>query len=101
MDSDGEEPPSKRHHYERSSTPIRELDPYQLPSLLSEKMGTRENGLDIVEEPITPTHVVGGESVTQREDDTLRSDDKIDGHDPDSHGISNEAMGIKTKKILS
>ena len=89
MDFGGEESPSKRRCYERSSTPIRELYPYKLPSLLSEEEETevRENGLDIVEEPIAPAQV-------QREEDTLRPDDiNVDGHDPENYGLSNEAMG--------
>ena len=84
MDSDGEEPPSKRRRYERSSTPIRELDPLQppdLPALREEEGG--ENGLDSVEEPIA----------SDTEDTVCPGDDEVDNQGPDYFGLSDEAMG--------
>ena len=104
MDSDGEQPTSKRPRYERSSTPIRELDPLQPPQLspLKEAAGERrENGLhDIVEEPIGPAPAaVASESDTgpvqgQGLDDTVLLDDDDDNDQgPDYFGLSDEAMG--------
>ena len=91
MDSDGEEPPSKRRCYERSSTPIRELDPLQHPDLppLREE---EENGLDIVVEPIAPGSIAeSGTKPTQ--EDTVCPDDDDNDQGPDNFGLSNEAMG--------
>ena len=106
MDSDGEEPTSKRPRYERSSTPIRELDPLQPPQLSPLKEAAegegRENGLhDVVEEPIGPTPAaVASESDTGPAqgpglDDTVLLDEDDDDNDqgPDYFGLSDEAMG--------
>lgn len=93
MDSDGEEPPSKRRCYERSSTPIRELEPLQLPDLpsLREEEG-EENGLDIVVEPIAPASVA--ESGTKpAQEDTVDPNNSDNDQGPDYYGLSNEAMG--------
>ena len=87
MDSDSEEPPSKRRRYERSSTPIRELDPLQLSDLppLRKEEEWGENGLDIVGEPIA--------SDTEQEDTVCPGDDEVDEQGPDYFGLSDEAMG--------
>ena len=95
MDSDSEEPPSKRRRYERSSTPIRELGnlvPPGLPPLGEEDGG--ENGLESEEEPVAPAPVAAAESDTEQED-TVYPDDNEEG--PDYFGLSNETMG---KQIL-
>ena len=84
MDSDSEEPPSKRYRYERSSTPIREADPRE-PPLLTEDGGN----LVSREEPIAPAPVV--ESDTEQ-GDTLCPED-VDDPGPDYFGLSDEAMG--------
>ena len=101
MDSDGEEPASKRRRYERSSTPIREPDPLQPPQLspLKESEGEgRENGLDhivAVEEPVglPPTVAEFDAEPAQGPglDDTVLLGDNDQG--PDDFGLSNEAMG--------
>jgi hypothetical protein len=100
MDSDGEEPPSKRRHYERSSTPIRELDPLQPPELppLKEAEEGRENGLhdhDIVEDPIQPIGPAPERDTEPGLDDTviLDEDDGDNDQGPDYFGLSDEAMG--------
>ena len=109
MDSDGEEPAPKRRRYERSSTPIRELDSLQPPQLspLKELEGEgRENGLDhivAVEEPIRPAPAVA-ESDTEPVqgpglDDTVLLDNNDQG--PDDFGLSNEAMGKFRNLILA
>ena len=98
MDSDGEEPPSKRRRYERSSTPIRELDPLQpldLPPLREEEEG-RENGpADIVKDPIAPAPVAESDTEPEQEEleDTVCPNDDDNDQGPDCFGLSNEAMG--------
>ena len=98
-----EEPASKRRRYERSSTPIRELDPLQPPQLSplkeSEEEG-RENGLDIVavEEPIGPAPAIA-ESDTEPaqgpglDDTVLLDEDDDNDQGPNYFGLSDEAMG--------
>ena len=98
MDSDNEEPPSKRRRYERSSTPIRELGnlvPPDLPPVGEEDAG--ENGLESGEEPVALAPVAVAESDTEQEEDTVCPDDNEE--DPD-YGLSDEAMGKQSKMII-
>ena len=104
MDSDGEEPTSKRPRYERSSTPIRELDPLQPPQLSPLKEAPegegpgegRENGLLASD---TGSAQAPGPGL----DDTVLLDEDDDNDDndqgPDYFGLSDEAMG-KFKNLL-
>ena len=96
MDSDGEEPTSKRPRYERSSTPIRELDPLQPPQLSPLKEAPegpgegRENGL-----LASDTYTGPAQGPAPGLDDTVLLDEDDDDNDqgPDYFGLSDEAMG--------
>ena len=79
-DSDREEPPSKKHRYERSSTPIKEQVEFQEPPDIPPLNGK-------LEEAETPLGPAADSSMEQG--DTLCPDEE----GLDYSGISNEAMG--------
>ena len=94
MDSDCEEPPSKKHRYERSSTPIGEKpefhEPPDIPSLNGEEAedflyigrGDKRNG----NRDYPPLGLAAEPDMEQGE---LYPDEE----GPDYFGLSNEAMG--------